>query len=60
MKTPSNRTAWLAVTAMFALNGALYGIWAARIPAMAQRHGLDKGDLGWLLLLLAAGAEPAS
>lgn len=59
MKIPSNRTAWLAVTAMFALNGALYGIWAARIPAMAQRHGLDKGDLGWLLLLLAAGAITA-
>ncbi|WP_223421902.1 MFS transporter [Tateyamaria pelophila] len=59
MKSHSNRAAWMAVTAMFALNGALYGIWAARIPAMAQRHGLDKGDLGWLLLLLAAGAITA-
>lgn len=59
MKPHTNRTAWLAVTAMFVLNGALYGIWAARIPAMAERHGLDKGDLGWLLLLLAAGAITA-
>ncbi len=59
MKPHTNRAAWLAVTAMFALNGALYGIWASRIPAMAERHGLDKGDLGWLLLLLAAGAITA-
>lgn len=59
MNPHSNRTAWLAVTAMFALNGALYGMWAARIPAMATRHELDKAELGWLLLLLAAGAITA-
>ncbi|WP_299140345.1 MFS transporter [uncultured Tateyamaria sp.] len=57
--THTNRTAWCAVSAMFALNGALYGIWASRIPAVAQTHALDKADLGWLLLLLAAGAITA-
>lgn len=52
----SNRRAWLAVTAMFVLNGALFGMWASRIPAIAARHGLDKGALGLLLLFLAVGA----
>ncbi|WP_420014081.1 MFS transporter [Tateyamaria sp.] len=59
MQTPTNRATWIAVAAMFILNGALYGIWASRIPAMAARHGLDAGDLGWLLLLLAGGAIAA-
>lgn len=59
MTTPSNRATWIAVAAMFILNGALYGMWASRIPAMATRHGLDAGDLGLLLLLLAGGAIAA-
>ncbi|WP_299654283.1 MFS transporter [uncultured Tateyamaria sp.] len=59
MPTPSNRATWLAVSAMFVLNGALYGMWASRIPAAAQLHGLDKADLGLLLLLLAGGAIAA-
>ncbi|WP_299148858.1 MFS transporter [uncultured Tateyamaria sp.] len=59
MKSPSNRATWIAVSAMFALNGALYGMWASRIPAVADIHGLDAGDLGWLLLLLAGGAITA-
>lgn len=41
---------------MFILNGALFGIWASRIPAVVERHGLSSGDLGLLLLLMAAGA----
>jgi MFS family permease len=48
--------AWRAVAAMFVLNGALFGIWASRIPAVAERHELGPGSLGGLLLLLAAGA----
>ncbi|MEM6372792.1 MAG: MFS transporter [Pseudomonadota bacterium] len=44
---------------MFLLNGALYGIWASRIPALAARHDLDPGALGMLLLLLAGGAIAA-
>jgi MFS family permease len=41
---------------MFALNGALLGIWASRIPAIADRHALTPNLLGLLLLCLAAGA----
>lgn len=59
MTTPSNRATWAAVSAMFVLNGALYGMWASRIPAAAQLHGLDEADLGLLLLLLAGGAIAA-
>ncbi|MEP4194957.1 MAG: MFS transporter [Aliishimia sp.] len=51
-----NRHIWLAVAAMFVLNGALFGIWASRIPAVVERHGLNNADLGMLLLLMAAGA----
>lgn len=50
------RTPWRAVAAMFVLNGALFGIWASRIPAVAEWHALSHGALGWLLLLLAGGA----
>ncbi|MGI9357409.1 MAG: MFS transporter [Rhizobiaceae bacterium] len=41
---------------MFVLNGALFGIWASRIPAVAKTHQLTAGNLGILLLLMAAGA----
>ncbi len=46
----------LAVVAMFILNGALLGIWASRIPAIAGTHDLTPNLLGLLLLCLAAGA----
>lgn len=47
---------WLAIAAVFHFNGALYGIWASRIPAIQETYGLSPGDLGLLLLLLAFGA----
>ncbi|WP_260107444.1 MFS transporter [Phaeobacter inhibens] len=50
------RSPWRAVSAMFVLNGALFGIWASRIPAVSEIHELSPGGLGLLLLLLAAGA----
>lgn len=50
------RTPRLAVVAMFILNGALLGIWASRIPAIAATHDLTPNLLGLLLLCLAAGA----
>ncbi|WP_244918470.1 MFS transporter [Phaeobacter gallaeciensis] len=50
------RSPWRAVSAMFVLNGALFGIWASRIPAVSEIHGLTPGGLGLLLLLMAAGA----
>ncbi|MDN5787101.1 MFS transporter [Pseudorhodobacter sp.] len=53
---PDLRSPRLAVIAMFILNGALLGIWASRIPAIADAHGLTPNLLGLLLLCLAAGA----
>ncbi|MGI9522137.1 MAG: MFS transporter, partial [Hyphomicrobiaceae bacterium] len=53
---PSIRTPWRAVSAMFLLNGGLFGVWASRIPAIAEQHGLGPGALGGLLLFMAAGA----
>lgn len=50
---------WRAVAAMFVLNGALLGIWASRIPAVAEIHALGHSLLGLLLLMLAAGAIAA-
>ena len=50
------RSPWWAVTAMFVYNGALYGMWASRIPAIAKTHALSPSLLGLLLLALAAGA----
>ncbi|WP_405116201.1 MFS transporter [Phaeobacter sp. BS23] len=50
------RSPWRAVSAMFVLNGTLFGIWASRIPAISEIHGLSPGGLGLLLLLMAAGA----
>lgn len=41
---------------MFAVNGAMVGIWASRIPAVAARHGLDKDALGLALLCIGIGA----
>ena len=46
----------LSVVAMFALNGALFGIWASRIPAVAEAMALGPAQLGLLLLCIAGGA----
>ncbi len=48
--------AWRAVAAMFILNGALFGIWASRIPAVRDRLELTHEALGYGLLFMAAGA----
>ncbi|MEX0277086.1 MAG: MFS transporter, partial [Ruegeria sp.] len=42
--------------AMFILNGALFGIWASRIPAVRDHLGLSHEELGYGLLFMAAGA----
>ncbi|WP_214365101.1 MFS transporter [Pseudonocardia sp. H11422] len=47
------RTARLAVAATFAVNGALFGSWAPRIPEIKANLGLSDGILG--LALLAPG-----
>lgn len=49
-------TPWRAVSAMFVLNGAFLGIWASRIPSIRDAQGLDKGQFGILLLVMAIGA----
>jgi len=41
---------------MFILNGALFGIWASRIPAVRDHLGLSHEALGYGLLFMAAGA----
>ncbi|MCL6284016.1 MFS transporter [Ruegeria sp. 2012CJ41-6] len=41
---------------MFVLNGAYFGIWASRIPAMSDALRLSHETLGLALLFLAAGA----
>lgn len=56
---PFTRTPRLAVSAIFALNGALFGVWAARIPAFVARFELAPGELGLLLLCIAGGAIAA-
>ena len=48
--------AWRAVAAMFILNGALFGIWASRIPAVRDRLDLSHEVLGYGLLFMATGA----
>jgi MFS family permease len=45
-----------AITIVFALNGMLYGSWAARIPAIQDRLDLGAGALGIALAGVAAGA----
>jgi MFS family permease len=50
------RNPWTAVASAFLLNGALFGIWASRIPAFVGRFGLDEGALGLLLVCAAVGA----
>ncbi|UPH72027.1 MFS transporter [Abyssibius alkaniclasticus] len=50
------RSPRLAVSAAFFLSGALVGVWASRIPAVAGALDLSKTTLGLLLLCIAAGA----
>jgi MFS family permease len=50
------RRARSAVTAIFLLNGLLFGSWAARIPAIRDRLGLSDGELGIALAFLPIGA----
>lgn len=41
---------------MFALNGVFFGIWASRVPAVAEKYGLAPGALGLVLLAIGLGA----
>lgn len=46
----------LATFAFFAIVGFDMGMWIVHIPAIEQRVGISHAVLGWLLLLLGAGA----
>lgn len=53
------RRARLAVSVVFAVCGAGFATWAARIPAAQQRLGLDAGGLAVALFGSAAGSVAA-
>lgn len=48
-----------AISAIFLLNGAGIGLWAAHVPLVAARAGIDTAVLGLLLLTIAGGAISA-
>jgi MFS family permease len=48
-----------AISAIFLLNGAGIGLWAAHVPVVQARAGIDTGVLGFLLLTIAGGAIAA-
>jgi Major Facilitator Superfamily len=54
--TPSPRRLRTAVTTLFALDGAVFGSWAARIPDVAAQVGADAATLGLALLCVSLGA----
>ncbi|ALK99855.1 hypothetical protein AB595_15280 [Massilia sp. WF1] len=48
-----------AISALFLLNGSAIGLWAAHVPVVQARAGIDTGTLGLLLLTIAGGALSA-
>jgi MFS family permease len=45
-----------AISTVFLLNGAGIGLWAAHVPSVQARMGIDTGMLSMVLLTVAAGA----
>ena len=52
----SLRAGRLATFVYFTLNGFLMGMWVVHIPVAEHRAGVGHAVLGWILLLLGAGA----
>jgi predicted MFS family arabinose efflux permease len=50
-----NAARW-AISTIFLLNGCAIGLWAAHVPVVQARAGIDTGVLGLQLLTIAAGA----
>jgi MFS family permease len=48
-----------AISIIFLLNGTGIGLWAAHVPLVQARAGIDTGVLGLLLLTIAGGAIAA-
>ena len=53
------RPAWLAIAAVFLVNGVTLASWISRIPTLTGRLGLGPGQVGLALMALAAGALAA-
>ena len=49
----------LAVSLIFAINGAVFGTWASRIPAITDIHNLSPALLGFLIFLAGSSAVVA-
>ncbi|NVM95955.1 MFS transporter [Arthrobacter wenxiniae] len=56
MNKHSVRRAAVATFAVFAINGLVFASWAARIPAVTRVLDLTAGEMGLLLLTIAAGS----
>jgi predicted MFS family arabinose efflux permease len=52
----TQRTAWLAIAAVFFVNGVTLASWISRIPTLTERLELSPGQVGLALMALAAGA----
>lgn len=48
-----------AVAAMFLINGFNMGAWAPQIPQMMERHGIQSGFMGVLIVMIGLGAVSA-
>jgi len=59
MNQQAVRRAAIATFAIFAINGFVFASWAARIPAVTRILELTAGEMGMLLLTIAAGSVVA-
>jgi len=53
---PVHGSAWLAIAAIFIVNGVTLGTWISRIPSITERLDLSPGQVGIALMAIAAGA----
>jgi MFS family permease len=53
---PSLSSARWSISTVFLLNGAGIGLWAAHVPVVQARAGIDTATLSMVLLTIAAGA----
>jgi MFS family permease len=53
---PRAERALSGVALVFLVNGVVLSSWVSRIPAITDRHGLGKGQVGTLLMTIALGA----
>ncbi|WP_345733553.1 MFS transporter, partial [Cryptosporangium minutisporangium] len=56
LRTPTPRRQYAAVGTLFALDGAVFGTWAARIPDVSDQVGTTHAALGSALFCVSLGA----